>query len=307
MSKLIDKNINLKSLFTLLSLSFLSYSVLINFDKLIKTELNESIIIYLTLSLIVSSLSLFLNALAWNYLMIWLGFDIDNLKIVPLYLDTNLLKYLPGGIWHFIERYRSLKIYIGSVKALIAVVLEPFLMLSSALFLVPFSHLNNLFYFIFFFPSALLFRELHTALIVQLVSFKFHQFKKLDNKLSLGEESLSLIRPQAIYPIKAFLIEVGFVLLRFIGFWLCLHAFSLSNQIHFIECLSLFSLSWVIGLVVPSAPGGVGIFESSILLFSGNSLPNELTLLTLISYRLIVSLADIIASIFIRSNNLKFS
>jgi len=56
-------------------------------------------------------------------------------------------------------------------------------------------------------------------------------------------------------------------------------------------------LSWSIGLVVPAAPGGVGVFEACLLLFVGNSIPENIILISLVYFRFISTSADLLLSL----------
>ena len=56
--------------------------------------------------------------------------------------------------------------------------------------------------------------------------------------------------------------------------------------------LAIFYLSWSVGLVVPTAPGGVGVFEASFLLFVGKNIPQNVIFVSLIYFRLISTFAD---------------
>ena len=92
------------------------------------------------------------------------------------------------------------------------------------------------------------------------------------------------------------LLEIGFVLSKFIGFYICLNTFYTSNTLNIIFLLVIFSLSWSIGLVVPTAPGGVGVFEACILFFVGRNIPQNIILVSLIYFRIISTLADLFLS-----------
>ena len=55
----------------------------------------------------------------------------------PVYLKTNVAKYLPGNVWHFFGRVRALqKVGAPTGTAVLAVVMEPLLMAVAALVLV---------------------------------------------------------------------------------------------------------------------------------------------------------------------------
>jgi len=56
-------------------------------------------------------------------------------------------------------------------------------------------------------------------------------------------------------------------------------------------------LSWSLGLVVPTAPGGVGVFEACFLFFVGKSIPQNIILICLIYFRVISTSADLLLSI----------
>ncbi len=280
------------------SIIFVSYTVFKNFEKINQTTIDNFLFSSFVAGFLISLLSLFINAFAWKKLLVWLGYTDNNINIIHLFLRTNLLKYLPGGLWHFLERFRVLSNSIAPSKAFSSVLLEPFLMLAAALFLAPISSLHDIRSLLFFIPSIFLARRLRGALLMQLGAMKLLQFKKLGARLDLSQESLVAINPSSPYPLYSFLIELLFIILRFSAFWFCLKAFSIEESLSLFEWLSLFSISWAVGLVVPSAPGGVGVFESCALLI-GRGVPQDSMVLALLFYRLIVSSADLALHLFI--------
>jgi len=60
--------------------------------------------------------------------------------------------------------------------------------------------------------------------------------------------------------------------------------------------LVIFSLSWSLGLVVPTAPGGVGVFEACLLFLVGRNIPQNAILVSLIYFRVISTSADLLLS-----------
>ena len=64
------------------------------------------------------------------------------------------------------------------------------------------------------------------------------------------------------YPWIPLIWQLGFVLSRFAGFFCCVQAFGL-NQPDVLIWLAAFSLAYAVGLVVPGAPGGLGVFETT--------------------------------------------
>ena len=100
----------------------------------------------------------------------------------------------------------------------------------------------------------------------------------------------------SFFPFRALLLEIGFVLSKFIGFYICLNTFYTDNTLNIIFLLVIFSISWSIGLVVPTAPGGVGVFEACLLFFVGRNIPQNIILVSLIYFRVISTSADLFLS-----------
>ena len=100
----------------------------------------------------------------------------------------------------------------------------------------------------------------------------------------------------SFFPTRALLLEIGFVLSKFIGFYFCLNTFYTSNTLDILFLLVIFSLSWSLGLVVPTAPGGVGVFEACLLFFVGKNIPQNIIIVSLIYFRIISTSADLILS-----------
>ena len=117
---------------------------------------------------------------------------------------------------------------------------------------------------------------------------------RLPNSKDQFEERINIV---SFFPSRALFLEIGFVLSKFFGFYICLNTFYTSNTLNIIFLLVIFSLSWSIGLVVPAAPGGVGVFEACLLLFVGKSIPENIILISLVYFRVISTSADLLLSI----------
>ena len=106
------KNINfviIKKFFFLLSIFYLCFYYFKNFDQIslnIDFARNGN---YVFLSFLFCILSIFFNALAWENIVFWFGKPKTKNNLIGFYVLTNVLKYVPGGIWHFFERYNLLK------------------------------------------------------------------------------------------------------------------------------------------------------------------------------------------------------
>jgi len=76
----------------------------------------------------------------------------------------------------------------------------------------------------------------------------------------------------------------------------CVWAFDLQQTLPWLIWLSGFALAWTLGLVVPGAPGGLGVFEAALLLRLSSVLAEPAVLAVALSYRLVVTLADLLAA-----------
>jgi len=99
----------LKIIFFISSLSYFCIYFFDNIDQIsfsIDLERNG---INLFLSFLFCVLSIYLNAYAWKYIVKWFGKEFKSNNLVSFYVLTNILKYVPGGIWHFVERFNFIK------------------------------------------------------------------------------------------------------------------------------------------------------------------------------------------------------
>ena len=93
---------------TLLSLGFLLAALKGNAEQLLAQRLDPQGWLWLLIGVGVSLLSLVINGLAWAVGLRWFRLRPRWGLSVRAYLSTNLLKYLPGGIWHLAARVRLL-------------------------------------------------------------------------------------------------------------------------------------------------------------------------------------------------------
>ncbi len=288
---------------TLVSFTFILLSITNNSDKLVQVSLNQLALKWLAIGILFSILSMWINAYAWQTLIFWLGNKPIRTSYITLYLRTNLFKYLPGGIWHFVARIRELNISLGSKNALTAVFLEPILMSIAALIFVSLGGWQSGISFICFIPCLLLLPKLREPLLRKIENIKFKQIKKADPNINLSKPCL-LDPVSSKYPWTPLFVEMLFFAFRFGGFWCCLNAFSLGSTIPIGSWCSAFALAWTVGLVVPGAPGGVGVFESIFLirLTEFPFIPKASLLAVLLCYRVVAIISDVMAPVFLPIN-----
>ena len=286
---------NLKSIFFISSLLYFCIYFFDNIDQIsfdINLERNG---INLFLSFLFCVLSIYLNAYAWKYIVKWFGKEFKSNNLVSFYVLTNILKYVPGGIWHFVERFNFIKKISNNHIALYSSLIEPYFMLSGSFLLASLGVIFSPLYFFLILPLVFLNRKLIYFVLKGLGSLKGKIFEvlRLANSKDQFEKRIGVV---SFFPTKALLLEIGFVLSKFIGFYICLNTFYTSNTLNVIFLLVMFSLSWSLGLVVPTAPGGVGVFEACFLFLIGRNIPQNAILLSLIYFRIISTSADLLLS-----------
>jgi hypothetical protein len=240
-------------------------------------------------------LSIYLNAYAWKYIVKWFDKEFKSDNLVSFYVLTNILKYVPGGIWHFVERFNFLKKTNNTQVALFSTIIEPYFMLSGAFLLAWLGVIFSPLYCFLILPLVFLNRKLIYLVLTKLGSLKGNVFQvlRLANSKDQFEKRINII---SFFPARALLLEIGFVLSKFIGFYICLNTFYTNNTFNILFLLVIFSLSWSLGLVVPTAPGGVGVFEASLLFLFGRNIPQNTVLVGLIYFRVISTSADLLLS-----------
>ena len=254
--------------------------------------------------------SLTANACAWGLCLRWLGQQPRWIALIALFLSSNLRKYLPGGVWHLVARLRALKAEPGleapleqqpltTPQALVAVLLDPLLAAVAALALVPLGGWQSGLALICLLPLGLLLPRWLNPLMCRLEQQRAWQW----SQRGLLEGEADAVPPLLHgYPWQPLVAGLGFVLLRFAGFACCVQAFDLSFALGWGGWLSGFALAWTVGLVVPGAPGGLGVFEAVLLLRLAFAVPEAPLLAVVISYRLVSTLADLIGAISARAD-----
>ena len=281
---------------TLASLGFVGWALAGHVSGLQELTITARGWWWLLLGLALSWLSLVVNAIGWQVLVDWLGHDSEDMDLVPLHLRTNLLKYLPGGIWHFVDRLRTLQPAMGANRALVSVLLEPLVMAVAALLWVPFGGWQSGLALVCVLPAVVLVPRWREPLLERLERAKWKQLQRADTEALAPLENTSLGSGRGGYPWAPLGVEMGFVFCRFAGFWCCVQTFDLGVSHSPLTWLAGFALAWTVGLVVPAAPGGLGVFEAVLLMRLSTFVAEAPLLAVALSYRLVVTLADVLAA-----------
>jgi hypothetical protein len=233
--------------------------------------------------------------LVWGWILRSFKQPVQYAWVLPVYLKTNVAKYIPGNVWHYYGRVWAVTNAGGSLgAATISVLLEPLLMAAAALLVaLTASQLgwldaqgNAWSWGLQIFGLGVVLLAVHPKVlnpVLQLVS-------RLKGKAA-GTEVFQLEG----YPVLPLLGELGFLILRGTGFLLTFSALTTVNPSQFLVLFSAFSLAWVLGLVIPT-PGGLGVFETTAIALLKPYFPIAVILSVVALFRLVSILAEVVGA-----------
>jgi uncharacterized membrane protein YbhN (UPF0104 family) len=266
---------------------FLGSTLLHHWHEVAALQIAESAWRYGAIALALTLFAFIWSGWVWGCILRELRQPVAASWSVPIYLKTNIAKYLPGNVWHFYGRVVASKNAGYSLEAAaLSVVMEPLLMAAAALML-----------------ALIGWRHVHTGLTIfslmivllglhpQVLNFVLQRISRLKQKFK------NLVSPDQIpyvrrYPLRPLLGEMCFLVLRGGGFLMVAAMFGVSDTVPVLPLLSAFSFSWLLGLVVPGAPGGLGVFEASMIALMENQIPVAALLGAVALYRLVSTLAE---------------
>ncbi|WP_413171266.1 lysylphosphatidylglycerol synthase transmembrane domain-containing protein [Anabaena azotica] len=233
----------------------------------------------------------------WTWVLQELNQPVSSAQFIQVYLKTNIAKYLPGNIWHYYGRILAAKnANVSAGAATLSVLLEPLLMAAAALIIVVLfgSQLavNNTNFGVHILQIVSLFLVLgvvHPWVLNPVIRFLYRLKNKKSDSENQSINSLSIER----YPLRPLLGELVFLGLRGTGFILTMYALGSLNFSQIPLLLGAFSFAWVLGLVVPGAPGGLGVFEATAIAILQHRFPAALVISAIALYRLISIFAEI--------------
>ncbi|MEH1894715.1 MAG: lysylphosphatidylglycerol synthase domain-containing protein [Nostoc sp.] len=232
----------------------------------------------------------------WTWILQELNQPVSFPQFIQVYLKTNIAKYLPGNIWHYYGRIVAAKnANVSAGAATLSVLLEPLLMLAAALIIIvlcssQFAAANTtlVIQILQLLSLAVVLCAIHPWFLNPVIRF-LYRFKA-KKSVATTEETIPLSLKS--YPVRPLLGELGFMGLRATGFILTMFALGSLNANQIPLLLGAFSCAWLLGLVIPGAPGGLGVFEATAYQLLQHHFPAALVFSAIALYRLISILAE---------------
>lgn len=248
----------------------------------------------LAIALLVTLVAHITAGWVWGQILVELKQPMSRFWAVQVYLLTNIAKYLPGNVWHLYGRVMAAKEAGTRLDvATLSVLLEPLLMAAAALLVALLGSQQVLASYGWL---GVTFQAI--GLIGVLLGVHPKVLNPLLHYLGKAKQKVTGSRPDAAtfqltaYPVVPFLGELGFLGLRGAGFLVTFGAFSPIAPGQIPLLMSAFALAWLLGFIIPGAPGGLGVFEATAIALLGSTFPAGIVLTVVAVYRLISVLAE---------------
>jgi uncharacterized membrane protein YbhN (UPF0104 family) len=241
--------------------------------------------------------TVYISAYAWKSILEFIyGDRIGYRTLAPIYAKANIGKYLPGNVMHFAGRnimagkigFTQLDIAFSSIVE-VAVLIVAACIWSALLAFRSFTRILKDMLKAHWMVASVICAVL--IVCVCLFAFKLIKggyFKKYRKFFTRGF-LLLLCRLFLIYSITLIVpgVFLGLILAAVFGCSLTLQLWLL--------IIAAYTVSWVMGFIVPGAPGGIGVRESVLLLILGNYFKSDIVLMAVILHRIISIIGDVIA------------
>ncbi|OKH30732.1 hypothetical protein NIES2119_30430 [[Phormidium ambiguum] IAM M-71] len=270
-----------------------------NWQQVAAIRIDKSGWLFLTSSLVVTLLAQTWAGWVWSWMLRDFKQPRNSLWMINVYLKTNIAKYLPGNVWHYYGRVKKLRDSgVPTSTATLSVLIEPILQAAAAVLMIMIGRQisgsilqeTSIWSWQIFGAIAVL-TILHPWVLNPILQI----LGKFEKQPKDSENLDSLSWKIDNYPIKPLVGSLGFLSLRGIGFCLILLAFTNYNFSQLPMLLSAFSIAWVTALVVPGAPGGIGVFEATAIALLAQPFSTAVIFSAAALYRLISIIAETLA------------
>jgi hypothetical protein len=226
---------------------------------------------------IANILSILLGIYAWHIML--QNYASKQFSVITSYYyfsKTEIAKYLPGNIFHFIGRQALAskvgisQIQMGKISLLFSLLLLAATVLASTLFSIFTQGIPSYIIWLMVLGSII------TIIAILLTYKSFPLSTKLQmNLLLILSVSLQGIMLASILLYQQNLFEVGL----------------------FLQCTSIYIISWLIGFITPGASGGLGVREGTFVVivnFLHLPIASEMIIFSVLLVRLINILTDML-------------
>lgn len=261
-------------------------------------SIKTNLLILIILS-VLWAIMVFLNSWGWNLILNF----IENRKynwflLNDIYIRSNIAKYLPGNVMHFVGRnLLAKKFKISQANITVSTITEIIVTILATLIYIILFGKNE---FIRLIPKNTL--PLVTAVIVilflillLLIFLKRSLFLNYFRKILFPwdrKKTMQLASIMGLYLISFLIIGMTF--------YIALQ--KLTNQgftNNLFSTIAVFLFSWLIGFVMPGSSGGLGVREVILVNLLNTSYQEQLILTVIVFHRIVTIFGDILAFLLV--------
>lgn len=267
----------------MISLYFIANIVIENYENIAHFEINITNLLILFLLLIINSIIYVLFSLSWLALLRgrYENFHfIHSFRIIAL---SQIGKYLPGNVGHFVGRFYLAKEHISKQDITYTIFVEQIMLVAASLLI------GSFYVYYFDISKYISFNGIAFGLFVLicmavLVPLFLRFIRKKVDMLKLDMLTIS----------KVFFLFCAMVFGGGLTIYVLTLIVSPLSDVGYIQCVSGFAISFLVGFVVPGAPGGIGVREYSFVLLFTPFLGELYALQIIIMYRFVTIGADLL-------------
>lgn len=285
------------SCFMFVSIGYIVFQIWKSRYELVE-YINTKVFISILVGILIYSLCVMLNPILYSvWLSIVCGRKIKYREIAVPYLRSNLYKYLPGNVMHYIGRNQlALITDMTHAEVATATVFEVLITIIAAfiggiLFSSKYVLKVALTMVSLKLMAAILIIVLVCIIIFFLLYKKFSEKINTYLKIIIRKENLSKVGIIFICNLFTMIITalVFVVILASTGV-------KISRE-EYIPILGISIIAWLLGFITPGAPGGLGVREALLSVFLSGMVGMSVLSATALIYRVTSILGDIVAFI----------
>ena len=256
-------------------------------------------ILLISVGSIITLAGLFINSYGWKIILDFFSNKIIKVNdIWPIYLKSNLGKYLPGNIMQYVERNLfAAELGISQIFIALSSVIESGLLVLSAFlltFLFSYQNVTQMIKKMVNFKLWIVLFGICICFIIALVIFyKYsNKIKKIWNEIRQGKSLKNIIA--AIVKLIC-IYSFAFVANGICYALICKNMFDVNLDIkQFCFLIISFIIAWVIGFIVPGAPGGIGVREFVLILLGESIIGTNNIYIAVLVQRIISVIGDVL-------------
>lgn len=268
---------------SLIAIVFLIRIFLENYDKLADIELHWHSYVVIALILILALTSYLIMSLAWQ---IQLKNNYPNFKVLKAFkilAVSQIAKYIPGNVGHYVGRYYLSIKYLKKADVIYS------LMVENIMFVLASSLIGAIYLLYAPISKWIDSKELYIAIIILILSLPI--FYWLNKKI---KSKIVTLRTDYLLAAKLLMIFVFMSILGGVSIYAIFYILTPNEILSFWLLTSAFSLSFLLGFIIPGAPGGIGIREYVFTLLLTPFIGQIIALQAIVLFRLISIISDLI-------------